>query len=194
MLSLIAIIICCAFLLALTYIHKSWRSHSTFRAAAAKYGCERPTKYSHWDPFCGYDLIKKRTEAVKAGRQMELYMQHFATYGKTWEEKFYDVRMINTMESRNIQQVCALGFQDYCKPSRHFAHPFLGRGIFSEDGPAWKRSRDLVKPVFSRSELSDIDSFCFHVDRFLDLIPRDGSTIDLQSPLHKLVGTSVVVL
>lgn len=193
MLFFIAPLILGASLFVLHYVYNYWRSQKAFHIAAARFGCQRPVKYPHKDPIWGHDLAKKRTKAVRAGRQMDLFMEHFNTYGKTWEEKFYDARVINTMESRNIQQVCALDFQYYGKPSStKITSPFIGKGIFSEDGPSWKHSRDLIKPIFSRAELSDIDSFSFHVDRFLDLIPRDGTTIDLQGPLHKLVLVFVV--
>jgi cytochrome P450 monooxygenase len=71
--------------------------------------------------------------------------------------------------------------------------PFLGRGIFSEDGPAWKRSRDLIKPLFKRAELSDVEGFKKFVDRMLALIPRDGSTVDLKPLFEKLVRVASVL-
>ncbi|TGO89581.1 hypothetical protein BPOR_0102g00040 [Botrytis porri] len=36
------------------------------------------------------------------------------------------------------------------------------------------------------AEVSDMDTLGFHVDRFLDLIPSDGSEINLREPLHNL--------
>lgn len=66
--------------------------------------------------------------------------------------------------------------------------PFLGRGIFLEDGHAWKRSRDLIKPLFKRAELSDVEGFAKFVDRMFALIPRDGTTVDLQPLFQKLVS------
>lgn len=45
-----------------------------------------------------------------------------------------------------------------------------------------------MKPIFSRSEVSDVDTLDFHVGRFLDLIASDGSTVNLQEPLHNLVN------
>ncbi|PQE09431.1 Cytochrome P450 family protein [Rutstroemia sp. NJR-2017a BVV2] len=128
----------------------------------------------------------KRMEAVKAGRQMGLFMEHFNNIGKTWEENFFGARVFNTMDVQNIQQVSALAFDDYGKPAQNFFKPFLGDGFLSLDGLAWKHSRDLVKPIFSRSEVSDVDTLGFHVDRFLELIPSDGKTIDIQEPLHNL--------
>ena len=120
---------------------------------------------------------------------MDLYMKHFKLYGKTFEEQFFSTKIINTMEAANIQQATALSFHDWGKsPSRNASSfPFLGRGIFSEDGAFWKYSRDMVKPTFARSEISDVDSVSIFVNRLLDLIPRDESTIDIQPLIHKLV-------
>ncbi|TVY84310.1 Cytochrome P450 monooxygenase lepH [Lachnellula suecica] len=174
-----------AIALVATYGYQKWAAWRTRRALAITQGCQPPTKYPH-KTFSGYDLVEERTAAVKDGRQMELYMKHFEMYGKTWEETYLDIKVINTMEMRNIRHVCATGFEDYGKSSRKLFAPFLGDGIFSQEGPKWKHSRNLIRPTFSRSELSDMDFISVHVDRFLDFIPRDGSTIELQRPLHSL--------
>ncbi|KAL6720823.1 hypothetical protein ACLMJK_002748 [Lecanora helva] len=92
------------------------------------------------------------------------------------------------MEAANIQQVTALSFHDWGKSASRnsSSSPFLGKGIFSEDGIYWKHSRELVKPTFARSEISDVDSLGTFVNRLFDVIPRDGSTFDIQPLLHKL--------
>jgi cytochrome P450 len=114
-------------------------------------------------------------------------MRQFNTLGKTWEEKFYTTRIIHTMEMQNIQHVASTAFQDYGKSLIRANERFTGKGIFSQEGIEWRHSRDIVKPTFSRAELSDVDSLEVHFERLLELIPRDGSTIDLQEPLHKFV-------
>ncbi|PQE21540.1 Cytochrome P450 protein [Rutstroemia sp. NJR-2017a WRK4] len=168
------------------YLHRKWTSYRAAKTLILRHGCKPPPKYPHRDFIWGTDLTKQRMEAVKAGRQMGLFMEHFNNIGKTWEENFFGVRVFNTMDVQNIQQVAALAFDDYGKPAQNFFKPFLGDGVLSLDGLAWKHSRDLVKPIFSRSEVSDVDTLGFHVDRFLDLIPSDGKTIDIQEPLHNL--------
>ena len=141
------------------------------------------------DPIWGYDLYRERAKATQRGQLMKLYMRHFDSYGKTFEEQFFDTKIINTMEAANIQQAAALSFQDWGKSSSRSASssPFLGKGIFSADGPFWKHSRDLIKPTFARSEISDVNSLGVFVDRLFELIPRGGATIDIQPLLHKLV-------
>ncbi|KAF7873928.1 hypothetical protein EAF04_002600 [Stromatinia cepivora] len=173
-------------LVALLYIHRKWTSYQAIKAVVAQHGCKLPRKYPHRDPIWGTDLMKKRVKAVNEGRQMALFMEQFNGIGKTFEENFFGTRVINTIEVPNIQQVSALGFEDYGKPAQNFFKAFLGDGVLSLDGEAWRHSRDIVKPIFSRSELSDVDTLGFHVDRFLDLVPSDGSPVNLQEPLHKL--------
>ena len=172
------------------FIYQKWTAYTLFRAAALQHKCQRPRKYPHLDPIWGYDLHRKRTTATQCGQVMKLWMSHFSLYGKTFEEqRFFDTKIINTMEAANIQQVAALSFDEWGRSasSNALSSPFLGRGIFTEDGVFWKHSRDLIKPLFARSEISDVSSLGVFVDRLFELIPRDGSTIDIQPLLHKLV-------
>lgn len=171
------------------YIYRKLKAYSTFKAAKIQHGCQRPPRYPHRDPIWGYDLYSERAKATQRGQMMKLYEGHFDLYGKTFEEQFFDTKIINTMEAANIQQVTALSFHDYGKSASRNSSTsaFLGRGIFSEDGSFWKYSRDLVKPTFSRSEISDVSSVGEFVDRMLELIPRDGASIDMQPVMHNLV-------
>ena len=178
-----------ALLLALVFIYQKWTTHATFRAVSILHGCQRPRRYPHVDPLWGYDLYCERNKATQCGQLMKLYMKHFNLYGKTFEEQFFNTRIINTMEAVNIQEATALSFRDWGKSSLRNAStsPFLGKGIFSEDGALWKQSRDLIKPLFARSAISDVDSLGVFVDRLFKIIPRDGTTVDIQPLLHKLV-------
>ncbi|KAI4212401.1 MAG: hypothetical protein LQ351_004833 [Letrouitia transgressa] len=175
--------------------YRKWMRHASFVAAKEQYGCQLLRRYPHWDHWWGLDLYQQRAKAAQLGQLMRLYMSHFALYGKTYEEQFFDTRVINTMEAPNIQQVAALSFQDWGKVSSrsNSASPFLGRGIFSEDGAFWKHSRDLIKPTFARSEISDFILLGVYVDRFFDLIPKDGNTFDIQPMLHKLVRDELAI-
>ncbi len=186
---MLTIILWPAFLLICVFIYHKWSAYTTFQKAVTQHGCQRPRKYPHLDPIWGYDLYCERAEATQRGQLMKLYMRHFHLHGKTFEERFFNTKIINTMEAANIQQVAALSFQDWGKSSSRNAavSPFLGRGIFSEDGAFWKHSRNLIKPLFARSEISDVNSLGVFVDRLFELIPRDGAMFDIQPLLHKLV-------
>lgn len=118
----------------LVYFRQRWNSYRAFRAAAKQHGCKKVPRYPHRDSIWGTDLMKKRVKAISEGRQMALFMKHFNEIGKTFEENFFRTRVINTIEVRNIQRVCALSFEDYGKPAQNFFKAFLGDGVLSLDG------------------------------------------------------------
>lgn len=186
----LATVFCGALLVACVHVFQRWTKYMAFRSAALQHGCQRPPKYPHRDPIWGYDLYRERAKAAQHGRLLKLYEQHFQRYGKTFEEQFFNTKIINTMEAANLQHVAALSFADFGRATesrKNLSAPFMGTGILSSDGAQWKRSRDLIKPIFSRSEIADIDSLSYHVDRLLDMIPRNGNTVDIQPLLQRLV-------
>ena len=63
----------------------------------------------------------------------------------------------------------------------------LGQGIFASDGPIWEHSRALVRPNFVRNQISDIKVYEKHVSNLIAKIPRDGSTVDLQTLFFQMV-------
>ena len=147
-------------LLTCIYAYNEWSAHAAFRRAMLQSGCQRPRRYPHRDPIWGYDLYRLREQASKAGYFYQLYDSHFELHGKTFEELFFGAKVINTMERDNIQRVAVYSFQDWGKASsrnRNIAFaPVFGDGIFTQDGAAWKHSREMIKPLFTRSEIADL--------------------------------------
>lgn len=73
------------------------------------------------------------------------------------------------------------------EPLRLFSfEPLIGRGIMGTDGRRWEHSRTLLRPVFSRKEISDLPSLEVHVQKLIDIIPRDGSIVDLRPLFTRL--------
>jgi cytochrome P450 len=64
--------------------------------------------------------------------------------------------------------------------------PYVGKGIFTTEGAEWKHSREMLRPSFERSQVADVSLLEKHVCRLLSLIPKDGTTIDLQPLFHHL--------
>ncbi|EXV06678.1 cytochrome P450 [Metarhizium robertsii] len=159
---------------------------------ARQLGCEAANKYPHRLPWIldpsGKDLQRRRFEALVLGKYNQFYQEKFAQYGRTIEERSPAGKTIATMDSHNFRAMLAAHFEDYDKQTIRIT-PILrliGHGIFTKDGPAWKHSRDALKPLFLRAELSDVDRFKKHVDRMLSLIPRDGRTVDLKPLICRL--------
>jgi cytochrome P450 len=94
--------------------------------------------------------------------------------------------------------VCSLAGQliyaDYDFGARRavFA-PLLGNGIFTQDGPAWKHSRELLRKQFIRTQYQNLDHFREHVDNLLERLPVDG-VIDLQPLFFSLTLDTTTAL
>lgn len=190
MVSVLGTAIWAAILAAVHFLYRKWCTYSAFRVAVHRHGCQTPPKYPHNDPFgLGRDLVQERAKAFKDGRGQALYAEHFQAYGKTFEERSYGRRVISTIEPANFQHVAALHFKDFIKGDRKGAGPSIkihGHGVVNAEGHEWKQSRDLIKPIFSRGELADLGIIDKHVQRLLDAIPNDGTTIDAQPLLQNL--------
>ncbi|TVY53944.1 Cytochrome P450 monooxygenase lepH [Lachnellula suecica] len=168
-------------------LYLTWRSVS-YQFAMRKAGCSSPIKSPHKDPFLGLDLFFKLMKATKAGDSKSVE-KHIFAYGKTVQINNWGRKKYMTMDSQIMQAVlttCADKFGP--SPHRHkIGGPFLGDGIFTApEGEIWKRTRQLITPVFARAQISELSTLEGHCGRMIGLIPRDGSTIDLQPLLRKL--------
>lgn len=154
---------------------------------ARSLGCQPINRYQHTHPL-GFDLHRARVDAVKTGRRNGFDLELFEKYGSTYEERAFLGKIINTCDITNMQAVGATQFQDFGREKRRAARKFFGDGILSMNGHEWKQARGLVDPLFQRAELTDIERFRKYIDRMFALIPRDGSTVDMQPLLQKLVS------
>lgn len=71
--------------------------------------------------------------------------------------------------------------------------PLLGDGIFTQEGPAWKHSRELLRKQFARTQYQKLGHFCEHVDNLLAHLPADG-VIDLQPLFFSLTLDTTTAL
>lgn len=88
----------------------------------------------------------------------------------------------------------ALNFKDYDLGPHRKGNlaPLVGEhGIFTADGKAWERARAMMRPQFSREQVSDIDAIERHVKNLFKVIPVDSTTswtdeIDIQPLFYRL--------
>ncbi|CAG8948808.1 hypothetical protein HYFRA_00001931 [Hymenoscyphus fraxineus] len=185
---LLRLLVCSLLIVITSIFYPKWRRYTKIRTLKRQHNCKEPAKYPHEDRVLGSDMDRARAQAMKDGRYFRLYGEQFEKYGKTFEEIWRGKPLINTIEPANVQKVAALSFQDYGKdPERAVAQaPLFGPSILFSDGPFWKHSRDMIKPIFSRGEISDIDHLASFVDRFMNLLPDDGGMVDVQPLLRRL--------
>ena len=180
-------------LLAAVTVFLLGRSAFERRQMNQQHGCSDPPKYPHRDPF-GYDLFAARQSATLQGRSGAFDLSLFAAYGRTFKALRWGTwrqTVIWTSEPGNIQTVAALSFDHFeFRTLRQSFGPFMGDGLLTTDGAEWAHSREMVRPVFRRSRIGDFAVFEVHVKRFLDLLPQDGSTVDVQPLLKRLVPST----
>ncbi len=88
---------------------------------------------------------------------------------------------IFTSEPENIKAILSLRFQDFSLGNRpKIMGVLLGKGIFTTDGKEWAHSRAMLRPNFIKEQVADLQAFESHIQDLFKLIPRDGSTVDLQ--------------
>ena len=58
--------------------------------------------------------------------------------------------------------------------------PFVGEGIFTQDGSSWKHSRNLLRRPFSKSEYQDLQNFDEPTEKLLASLSASQGVIDLQ--------------
>lgn len=62
---------------------------------------------------------------------------------------------------------------------REITFPMFGDGIFTQDGGAWRQSRELLRPQFHFKKYTDLDFFGDACDNLLNNIPASGGVVDL---------------
>lgn len=72
--------------------------------------------------------------------------------------------------------------------------PLLGHGIFTQEGSAWKHSRELLRKQFVRTQYKNLDHFREHVDNLLACLPQSGGVVDLQPLFFKLTLDTTTAL
>ncbi|TVY85342.1 Cytochrome P450 monooxygenase lepH [Lachnellula suecica] len=159
-----------------------------YRHAARKAGCALPVKCWHKDPILGLDLFVQRIKDMNSGDSLATDRLLLEKYGKTVQTNSWGIKQYVTMDPANMQTVLATQVDKFGNEpkNRAMCAPFLGDGVITLDGHAWKTSRQLLNPVFARAQVSELSSFEVHVGRMIDHIPRDGSMIDMQ-PLCKML-------
>lgn len=58
--------------------------------------------------------------------------------------------------------------------------PFFDEGIFTQDGPAWKHSREMLRRQFASVQARDLESFTDQVESLISTFRNSHGVVDLQ--------------
>lgn len=93
-----------------------------------------------------------------------------------------------TIQPENIKALLATQFEHFSLGYRRkLFFRLFGDGIFNADGKSWEHARAMLRPQFTRNQISNLVDLEVHVQKFLKAIPKDGSIIDMQNLLYSLM-------
>lgn len=154
------------------------------RRLIKQHGCKPIKRPPMIDPFLGLDFIFDYSKQMNEQRVLEGTHGRFkALRTGTYRFSLLGTTIIPTMEPENVKSILALDFKSYSlgEVRKGGMVSLLGEGIFTTDGAAWQHSREMLRPMFVRSQLlEDLEMFERHADHLIEAIPKDSSTVDLQ--------------
>ncbi|KAF9889055.1 hypothetical protein FE257_008032 [Aspergillus nanangensis] len=171
--------------LVLSFVLSSWRHKRTER----KLGCEPAPLCPHKDPL-GISNILEILQAEQEKRVPDIFehrVQRTSNREKrsvsTFRVRQLGQESIFTCDPTNIKTILATKFEDFDLGEARVKgfRPLLGTGIFTSSGIAWKGARSMLRPQFSRRQLSHLDIVETHVQKAMRALPvgSDGWTAEV---------------
>ncbi|TID24813.1 cytochrome P450 alkane hydroxylase [Venturia nashicola] len=130
-------------------------------------------------------------QADASGHLMDTFLGFHRKMGWTFSNTLLGGQSWGTVEPRNLEAMMSTNFEDWGLGPRHpIMFPAFGDGIFVQEGPAWKHSREILRPQFNHSQYDDMELFEEAVkDLFaaIDIaVENDGGVLDVQPLFFKL--------
>ncbi|PRT55310.1 hypothetical protein B9G98_02930 [Wickerhamiella sorbophila] len=164
---MIGIVLLLALVVAMIYDYIYPRYLYPYRAR--KLGAEPPTEHLSW-PFgipAGFGFLKEARQL----RQMETSLEFSHGPTKTVVSQAFGSHIIVTRDPEVIKAMLSTQFADFGLANRYkVLYPLLGDGIFTSDGPHWKSSRTLLRPLFMRERVSNLKMMEHHVQSLFKVI------------------------
>ncbi|PQE30020.1 cytochrome P450 alkane hydroxylase protein [Rutstroemia sp. NJR-2017a WRK4] len=169
--------------------YKIYSRYITYRADqefGKSHGCLPPPRVPA-RKFLGRDRLTKIFEAASESRLMEYFWSVLKENGMTVDHVTLAKHSFSTIEPENIQCLLSGKFEDYSFGTRkQLMYALLGDGIFVQEGPEWKHSRELLRPQFNFREYGDLAHFSGPMEDLLRCIsttlmdPTSNRVVDLQ--------------
>ncbi|RKF53380.1 Cytochrome P450 52A12 [Golovinomyces cichoracearum] len=159
-------------------------------------GCEEPPMLKNKYPL-GIDLAMR---AIRADKNqiypIDSILRTHQVGAITYRMSMFSLKLLSTNDEENIKAMLAVQFKDFefgdCRKGSFW--PLLGNGIFTQEGPSWEHSRAMLRPQFSREQISKLDLEETHVQnlmRSLDTLTPPNAQgwiedVDLQELFFRL--------
>lgn len=172
--------------------------HRRDRRVIQQHQCAPIPSYPHKDPFLGYDLHRLLEKSKQTNSLLPTIETLYRTYGngRTFKALTWGIPTLYTTDPKNIQAVLATHFDRFgVEPIRKaFNDPWIGAGIVTSDGPLWKSSRAILKPLFAKSQFADFNKLEIHVSNLICTLEVGRGMVDLQPHFSHLVCSAICVI
>ncbi|KAK7205063.1 cytochrome P450 [Myxozyma melibiosi] len=123
---------------------------------------------------------------------LESLKETFDKWGENFEVTMLFRTNLQTVDPENIKTVLATKFADFDLGRRYEAFfPTLGDGIFTLDYEGWSHSRALLRPQFSRHQVSDVAKLESHVSNLFKAMPHSATeSCEIQELLFRMTMDS----
>ena len=97
-------------------------------------------------------------------------------------------RTLLTDDPEHVKTVLTGKFADFGKGElfHEVWKPFLGDSIFATDGKHWQDSRNLLRPMFVKNRVSDLEKMEKWTQVMMAQFPKNGETFDIQDLFYRL--------
>ena len=135
----------------------------------------------------GVDRLEQIFRGDRESRLMELFLIHFRQTGNTVEQCFIGTPAFATIDPANLEAMLATKSEDFdFGRRRDITFPMFGDGIFTQEGAAWKHSRELLRGPLQHKHYESLAVFQQSVDDLIDVLSRRSGVIDLQPLFFQL--------
>lgn len=153
-----------------------------------RYGARAP-QISGWLPL-NTDIVLDSMKNSREHTDLKFWtwlFSHSKSNSPTVECPLGGQRFIFTAQPENIKAILATQFGDYGKgePFHEDWKEFLGESIFTTDGDLWHGSRQLIRPQFVKSRVSDLELFETHVQKLIGLLGGKGQEVDVDALFYR---------
>lgn len=172
----------------LVIAHEQLREHE-YRKKSKQYNCTPP--YAMMDRPFGLPNIITLLKYNSRNKVLQFFLERLTAYD-VWTARVQSVGdiLMLTVDPENIKSILATNFKDYSLGDRYQQlFPLLGNGIFTLSGEGWKHSRAMLRPQFSRDQVSQLETLKDHVGTLLEVFKSKSATgefFDCQAHFHEL--------
>ncbi|GMG36117.1 unnamed protein product [Aspergillus oryzae var. brunneus] len=153
--------------IALFYIFRRLTEGCKLRKLRQSSSFRNPPRVQSRGPLGIYNVLERLRFR---GDILDGYLaRQFETYGFTHEIKELGLHAIITAQPENVRAILSTDFESFGpgKIRKRSMAPLLGEGLFTVDGEKWKHARNMLRPLFVKSNITDMALVQRHLERIL---------------------------